>query len=152
MSEGSAQQTSESAACGMAVADVEATRDACVTKQTRGKYKSSLNDMAKWIRKSRDVEDGTLSGYWSAIKDQYRVRRLALPPKYGDGMQQLFSGMKRLEADSDQISNPKTSGKQSLTYSLFQKLCKETLELGDDQFLIKAYKLSILWLKMMALV
>ncbi|ETO58966.1 hypothetical protein F444_22657 [Phytophthora nicotianae P1976] len=58
-------------------------------------------------------------------------------------MQQLFSGMKRLEADSDQISNPKTSGKQSLTYSLFQKLY---------QFLIKAYKLSILWLKMMALV
>ncbi|ETL86123.1 hypothetical protein L917_14426 [Phytophthora nicotianae] len=51
MSEGSAQQTSESEACGMAVADVEATRDACVTKQTRGKYKSSLNDMAKWIRK-----------------------------------------------------------------------------------------------------
>ncbi|ETO68238.1 hypothetical protein F444_14913 [Phytophthora nicotianae P1976] len=189
MREGSAQHTSESAACGMAVADVEAIRDACVTKQTRGKYKSSLNSIVKWIRKelakvdhntnrffdssgelnlmeftppyfeqflvykSRDVKDGTLSGYRSAIKDLHRVRCLALPPEYGDGMKQLFSGMKRIEANSDQISNPKTSGKQPLTYSLYQKLCKETLELGDgDQFLFKPYKFIILWLKMMALV
>ncbi|KUG01951.1 hypothetical protein AM587_10001959 [Phytophthora nicotianae] len=154
----------------MAIADVEAIRDACVTKETRGKYKSSLNGIAKWIRKelakvdhntdrffdssgelnlmeftppyfeqflvykSRGVKAGTLSGYRSAIKDLYRVRRLALPPEYGDGMKQLFSGMKRMEADSDQISNPKTSGKQPLTYSLYQKLCKETLELGDGGF------------------
>ncbi|ETP28071.1 hypothetical protein F442_22643 [Phytophthora nicotianae P10297] len=160
MREGSAQHTSESAACGMAVADVEAIRDACVTKQTRGKYKSSLNGIAKWIRKElakvdhntnrffdsngelnlmeftppRGVKAGTLSGYRSAIKDLYRVRRLALPPEFGDGMKQLFSGMKRIEANSDQISNPKTSGKQPLTYSLYQKLCKETLELGDGGF------------------
>ncbi|ETI30072.1 hypothetical protein F443_22808 [Phytophthora nicotianae P1569] len=179
MGEGSAQHTSESAACGMAVADVEAIRYACVTKQTRGEYKSSLNSIVKWIRKelakvdhntnrffdssgelnlmeftppyfeqflvykSRDVKAGTLSGYRSAIKDLYRVRRLALPPEFGDGMKQLFSGMKRIEANSDQISNPKTSGKQPLTYSLYQKLY---------QFLFKPYKFIILWLKMMALV
>ncbi|ETL46555.1 hypothetical protein L916_03570 [Phytophthora nicotianae] len=35
----------------MAVADVGTIRDACVTNQTRGKYKSSLNGIAKWIRK-----------------------------------------------------------------------------------------------------
>ncbi|ETN03998.1 hypothetical protein PPTG_15363 [Phytophthora nicotianae INRA-310] len=179
MREGSAQHTSESAACGMAVAGVEAIRDACVTKQTRGKYKSSLNSIVKWIRKelakvdhntnrffdssgelnlmeftppyfeqflvykSRDVKAGTLSGYRSAIKDLHRVRCLALPPEFGDGMKQLFSGMKRIEANSDQISNPKTSGKQPLTYSLYQKLY---------QFLFKPYKFIILWLKMMALV
>ncbi|ETO59133.1 hypothetical protein F444_22493 [Phytophthora nicotianae P1976] len=48
-----------------------------------------------------------------------------------------------MEADSDQISNPKTSGKQPLTYSLYQKLY---------QYLFKPYKLNILWLKTMALV
>ncbi|ETK93132.1 hypothetical protein L915_03628 [Phytophthora nicotianae] len=33
--------------------------------------------------------------------------------------------MKRMKANSDQISNPKTSGKQPLTYSLYQKLYKK---------------------------
>ncbi|EGZ22321.1 hypothetical protein PHYSODRAFT_490612 [Phytophthora sojae] len=151
-------------------ADVEAIRDACVTKQARGKYKSSLNGITKWIRselakedkniarfsnadvdtnlseftpsvferflmfKSASVKTATLSGYRSAIKDLYRVKHVALPPEYGDDMKQLFSGMKRMEADQDQTSTPKKLGKQPLTYSLYKELCNSTLVAGDGGF------------------
>ncbi|KAE9117468.1 hypothetical protein PF006_g18805 [Phytophthora fragariae] len=137
MSDGSSQ-SARAPAHSSSRADVEAIRDACVTKQTRGKYKSSLNGIKNWIRnevakvdentarffdadddlnltdftpsvfeqflvyKSSYVKTATLSGYRSAIKDLYRVKRLALPPEYGDDMKQLFSGMKRIEADQDQ--------------------------------------------------
>ncbi|KAG9399898.1 hypothetical protein AC1031_022022 [Aphanomyces cochlioides] len=76
----------------------------------------------------------TLSGYRSAIKDLYRVQRIALPPEYGPDMTQFFSGMKRLEAEHDQTSTPKLSGKQPLTYSLYITLCKRTLGLSDGGF------------------
>lgn len=61
------------------------------------------------VYKSNLVKTGTLSGYRSAIDDLYRVNRVALPPEYGDGRKQLFSSMKRIEADRDQTAYPRTS-------------------------------------------
>ncbi|ETP53246.1 hypothetical protein F442_01765, partial [Phytophthora nicotianae P10297] len=111
MSGGSSQPT------GGAASDVEAIHDAGVSKHTRVKYKSSLNGIKRWIVEELSKEDAntsrffeehdelrflvykrssvktaTLSGYRSAIKDLYRVKRLASPTEYGDGMKQLFSG------------------------------------------------------------
>ncbi|ETI55422.1 hypothetical protein F441_01864 [Phytophthora nicotianae CJ01A1] len=54
MSGGSSQPTVGTAS------DVEAVRDACVSKHTRVKYKSSLNGIKRWI-----VED--LSKYDSLV-------------------------------------------------------------------------------------
>lgn len=150
--------------------DVEAIRDACVSTQTRHKYRSSINGIKKWIQnelakedsntsrlfdhegelnlleftpnlfekflvhKSSSVKTGTLSGYRSAIKDMYRAKRFKPPAEYGDDLKQLFSGMKRIEADNDQTTNPKNSGKQALTYYLYKTLCKATLEVNDGGF------------------
>ncbi|ETI30286.1 hypothetical protein L917_05368 [Phytophthora nicotianae] len=49
-------------------------------------------------------------------------------------MKQPFSGLKRIEADNDQISTPKSSGKQPLTYSRYSELCLETLNINDGGF------------------
>lgn len=69
-----------------------------------------------------------------AIKDLYRVKRLALPTEYGDKMKQFFSGMKRLEAEDNQTSTPKNSGKQPLTFSLYKTLCVKTMAMNDGGF------------------
>ncbi|ETP25317.1 hypothetical protein F441_01788 [Phytophthora nicotianae CJ01A1] len=153
MSDGSSQPT------GGAASDVEAIHDAGVSKRTRVKYKSSLNGIKRWIVKELSKEDAntgrffeehdelrflvykrssvktaTLSGYWSAIKNLHRVKRLASPTEYGDGMKQLFFRLKRIEADNDQISTPKSSGKRPLTYSRYSELCLETLKINDGGF------------------
>ncbi|ETK90741.1 hypothetical protein L915_05540 [Phytophthora nicotianae] len=49
-------------------------------------------------------------------------------------MKQPFSGLKRIEADNDQISTPKSSGKQPLTYSRYSELCLETLNINGGGF------------------
>ncbi|KAG3126248.1 hypothetical protein PI126_g22411 [Phytophthora idaei] len=84
------------------------------------------------VYKRRGARTVTLRGYRSAIKDLYRLKRIALPVEYGYDMKQLFSGMKRLEAGLNQSSTPKTSGKQPLTYSLYNELCESTLTLRDS--------------------
>ncbi|KAG3094196.1 hypothetical protein PI124_g9537 [Phytophthora idaei] len=80
------------------------------------------------------AKSATLSGYRSAIKDLYRLKRIVLPVEYGDDMKQLFSGIKRLEAERNQCSSPKNSGKQPLTFSLYKELCSSTLTRGDGGF------------------
>ncbi|KAG6942888.1 hypothetical protein JG688_00017869 [Phytophthora aleatoria] len=45
----------------------------------------------------------------------------------------VFWGLKRLQADKYQ-SGPKDSGKDPLPYSLYQQLCKATLQLQDASF------------------
>ncbi|KAF1774352.1 hypothetical protein GQ600_19737 [Phytophthora cactorum] len=47
------------------------------------------------------AKSATPSGYRSAIKDLYRLKRIVLPVEYGDDMKQLFSGIKRLEAEQN---------------------------------------------------
>jgi hypothetical protein len=86
------------------------------------------------VYESDYVKTGTLSGYRSAIKDLYRGQRVNLPPEYGDGMAQLVSGMKRIEAEHDQTSAPKTSGKQPFTYFLYKSLCNSTFTANDGGF------------------
>ncbi|OWZ12354.1 hypothetical protein PHMEG_00014504 [Phytophthora megakarya] len=123
------------------VPDAKTIRDACISTETRKKYNGNINGIKRWIRNELSKEDSntdrffdetddinlmeftpgffekflvykrsiarsvTLSGYRSAIKDLYRLNRIALP---------LFSGLKRLEADQNQSSSPKTSGNNHL--------------------------------------
>lgn len=75
------------------------------------------------VYKRRSAKSGTLSGYRSAIKDLYRLKRIPLPTEYGDDLKQLFLCIKRLEEDQNQSSSPKTPGKQPLTYSRYKELC-----------------------------
>ncbi|KAG6965689.1 hypothetical protein JG688_00007091 [Phytophthora aleatoria] len=89
------------------------------------------------VYKRRGARTATLGGYRSAIKDLYRLKRIALPVEYGDDMKQLFSGMKRLEAELNQSSTPKTSGKQPRTDSLYNELCESTLMLCDSDFSVE---------------
>ncbi|KAG6957073.1 hypothetical protein JG688_00011142 [Phytophthora aleatoria] len=53
------------------------------------------------------AKSATLSGYRSAIKDLYRLKRIVLPVEYGDDMKQLFSGIKRLEAEQTSVVRPR---------------------------------------------
>ncbi|OWZ13836.1 hypothetical protein PHMEG_00012775 [Phytophthora megakarya] len=69
-----------------------------------------------------------------AIKDLFRLKRIALPVEYGEKMKQLFSGLKRLEANLNQSSSPKTLEKQPRTFSLYQGLCKSTLTCNGSGF------------------
>ncbi|KAG2866592.1 hypothetical protein PC113_g2670 [Phytophthora cactorum] len=72
----------------------------------------------------RDMaKSATLTEYRSAIKDLCRLKRIVLPVEYGDDMKQLYSGIKRLEAEQNQSSSPKNSNKQPLTFSLYKELC-----------------------------
>jgi hypothetical protein len=86
------------------------------------------------VRKRRTAKSVTLSGYRSAIKDLYRLEGIKLPVEYGDSMKQLFSGIKRLEAEQNQSSTPKTSGKQPLTYSMYENICDTSLVRNDSGF------------------
>ncbi|EGZ13112.1 hypothetical protein PHYSODRAFT_512814, partial [Phytophthora sojae] len=86
------------------------------------------------VYKRSTVKSATLSGYRSAIKDLYRLKRAALPVEYGDDMKQFFSRCKRLEAEQNQSSSPKHSGKQPLTFTLYKELCWSTLERNDGGF------------------
>jgi len=86
------------------------------------------------VYKRSRAKSVTLSGYRSAIRDFYRLKRVALPVEYGDDMKQYFSGIKRLEADQLQSSSPKNSGKQPLTYSLYKELCESTLSRNNSGF------------------
>ncbi|KAG3089127.1 hypothetical protein PC121_g4325 [Phytophthora cactorum] len=71
----------------------------------------------------RDMaKSATLTEYRSAIKDLCRLKRIVLPVEYGDDMKQLYSGIKRLEAEQNQSSSPKNSNKQPLTFSLYKEL------------------------------
>ncbi|KAG2940785.1 hypothetical protein PC118_g2940 [Phytophthora cactorum] len=80
----------------------------------------------------RDMaKSATLTEYRSAIKDLCRLKRIVLPVEYGDDMKQLYSGIKRLEAEQNQSSSPKNSNKQPLTFSLYKELCSSTLTRSD---------------------
>ncbi|ETL77510.1 hypothetical protein L917_21548, partial [Phytophthora nicotianae] len=46
-------------------------------------------------------------------------------------METSFFRLKRIEADNDRISTPKSPGKQHLTYSRYSELCLETLNIND---------------------
>ncbi|ETL36520.1 hypothetical protein L916_11511 [Phytophthora nicotianae] len=64
MSGGSSQLT------GGAASDVEVIRDACVSKRTRVKFKSSLNGIKRWIVEELSKEDantGSVSWYTNAV-------------------------------------------------------------------------------------
>lgn len=76
----------------------------------------------------------TLGGYRSAIKNQYRIKRMALPAKYGEELTTFFSGLKRIQGDDLQSGSARTSGKMPLTYSLYEKVSCETLRLNDGGF------------------
>ncbi|KAG4223507.1 hypothetical protein PC116_g28027 [Phytophthora cactorum] len=76
----------------------------------------------------------TLSGYRSALKDEYRQKRLDLPSEYLDDLTTFFRGLKRVEADNDQAGGERKPGKEPLTFSLYTELAERTLSLKDNGF------------------
>ncbi|OWY97843.1 LOW QUALITY PROTEIN: hypothetical protein PHMEG_00031525 [Phytophthora megakarya] len=84
--------------------------------------------------KRAQAQSATLSGYRSAIKDLYRLKRIPMPDEYGDDMKRFFSGIKRMEAELNHTNSPRNSGKQPLTYSLCKSLCEATLKRNDSGF------------------
>uniref|UniRef100_K3WGF4 Uncharacterized protein n=1 Tax=Globisporangium ultimum (strain ATCC 200006 / CBS 805.95 / DAOM BR144) TaxID=431595 RepID=K3WGF4_GLOUD len=59
------------------------------------------------------------------MKGLYQRNTLELPPEYGEGMETLFSDLKRLETARDQSGVAEESGKRPLTYSLYEQLHAE---------------------------
>nr|CAI72257.1 hypothetical protein PI35.0080 [Phytophthora infestans]CAI72348.1 hypothetical protein PI49.0560 [Phytophthora infestans] len=86
------------------------------------------------LEKRKTVTINTLNSYRSAIKDLYRRKEVPLPEAYDKQMATFFSGLKRLQAARFQSGAPKESGKDPLPYSLYQQLCKATLERQDAGF------------------
>ncbi|OWZ08853.1 LOW QUALITY PROTEIN: hypothetical protein PHMEG_00018539 [Phytophthora megakarya] len=122
--------------------DADAIRDACISQETRKKYTGSINGIKKWIKLELTKADPDIAQFFDVTGDIdlrnqryiYRLKRIALPVEYGDGMKQLFSGFRRREAEQNQSSSPKTSGKQPLTYSLYAELYKAALLRSDGGF------------------
>ncbi|KAE9018187.1 hypothetical protein PF004_g6413 [Phytophthora fragariae] len=52
------------------------------------------------------------------MKDLYRRNNVPVPDEYGEGMKTLFSGIKRLQAETEQTADVRSSGMRALTYSL----------------------------------
>ncbi|OWZ17623.1 hypothetical protein PHMEG_0008407 [Phytophthora megakarya] len=74
--------------------NAKAIRNACISSETRKKYKGNIYVIKRWIRnelsKRTIARSGTLSGYQSEIKDLYRAKRIALPEEYGGCWDQGF--------------------------------------------------------------
>ncbi|POM62610.1 LOW QUALITY PROTEIN: hypothetical protein PHPALM_28209 [Phytophthora palmivora] len=86
------------------------------------------------LEKRKKVRISTLNRYRSALKDLYRRKEVPIPVAYDKSMATFFSGLKRMQAAKYQASAPKESGKDPLPYSLYQQLCKTTLERQDTGF------------------
>ncbi|KAG6946967.1 hypothetical protein JG687_00016400, partial [Phytophthora cactorum] len=86
------------------------------------------------LEKRKTVTISTLNSYPSVVKDLYRRKEVPLPDAYEKQMATFFSGLKRLQAAKFQSGAPKESGKDPLPYSLYQPLCRVTLERQDAGF------------------
>ncbi|KAH9158466.1 hypothetical protein LEN26_002958 [Aphanomyces euteiches] len=87
-----------------------------------------------WSYQFTNNKPGTLTSYRSAIKDLYKRENRALPPQFDDDMKNIFQGMRRHHAEQTQSGGVKESGKRPLGYSLYQRLCVDTLSLFDGGF------------------
>ncbi|KAE9052354.1 hypothetical protein PR001_g597 [Phytophthora rubi] len=86
------------------------------------------------LAKRKDLKAVTLGGYRSAMKDLYRRNNVPVPDEYGEGMKTLLSGIKRLQVETEQTADVRSSGKRALTYSMYEKLCSTMLGRNDGGF------------------
>ncbi|KAG6974839.1 hypothetical protein JG688_00002857 [Phytophthora aleatoria] len=81
------------------VVDARAIRDACLSQETRTRFFGASDEinLAEFtpaffeqllVYKRGVARLATLSGYCSAIKDLYRLKRIVLPVEYGYDMKQ----------------------------------------------------------------
>ena len=93
--------------------------------------------------RSKQLSITTLSGYRSAVKDQYRQQRLAIPDAYDGDMKAFFSGLKRMQNDCLQKGSSKESGKQPMSYSMYNELSLICTKLPSPRFLSSNVSLII---------
>ncbi|POM80550.1 Hypothetical protein PHPALM_1599 [Phytophthora palmivora] len=87
------------------------------------------------LEKRKKVRISTLNSYRSALKDDlYRRKEVPIPVAYDKSMTTFFSGLKRMQAAKFQAGASKEPEKDPLPYSLYQQLCKTTLERQDTGF------------------
>jgi hypothetical protein len=86
------------------------------------------------LAERKDLKAVTLGSYRSAMKGLYRRNDVPVPAEYGEAMKTLFSGIKRLQADTEQNADVRSSGKRALTYSIYEKLCSTMLGRNDGGF------------------
>ncbi|KAG6944322.1 hypothetical protein JG687_00017930 [Phytophthora cactorum] len=127
------------------VIDAWAIPDACIPRETIKKCFDATVDLnlaeftpaffeQLFAYKRGVAKSATPSGYRSAIKDLYRLKRIALPLEYGDYIKQLYYGVKHLEAEQNQSRSPKNSSNQPLLFSLYKDLCSSTRTRNDGGF------------------
>ncbi|RLO00988.1 hypothetical protein DYB28_004928 [Aphanomyces astaci] len=97
-------------------------------------YNDFLDFLVWTVRNKPAIQPGTLSSYRSAIKNLYKDHNLAIPDEFGDDMKEVFSGLRKTIAQGLQSGRLKDSGKRALSWSTFQRLCTDSLLLGDGGF------------------
>ncbi|KAF0724833.1 hypothetical protein Ae201684P_020346 [Aphanomyces euteiches] len=86
------------------------------------------------LERRKHVTVSTLNGYSSAIKDLHRRNHIPLLAAYEKDFATFFSGLKRMQASKYQKGCPKESGKDPLPYSLYEELCRVTIQRHDGGF------------------
>lgn len=82
----------------------------------------------------KELTASSMGGYWSAMKDLYRTKRIDVPAAYEADMKTFFSGLKRIESSKIQRGDKKDTGKSAMTFSKYVEFCSKTLSLHDNGF------------------
>ncbi|KAF0754916.1 hypothetical protein AaE_005148 [Aphanomyces astaci] len=81
------------------------------------------------------VKASTMSGYRSAMRNYYKMQKVPLPSQFDGDIKDVFQGIRRITATSEQTTSVKDSGKRPLGYGAYDALCRTTILAMDAGFL-----------------
>ncbi|KAH9160268.1 hypothetical protein LEN26_001940, partial [Aphanomyces euteiches] len=91
-------------------------------------------EFIEWSVQTKNISVGTLSGYRSAIKSLYKDQRIAIPPGYDDDLMDVFSGIRRRNAQRLQDAEDNYTGKRPMSFAVFEFLAAKSILLPDGGF------------------
>ncbi|RHZ32693.1 hypothetical protein DYB31_008890 [Aphanomyces astaci] len=88
-----------------------------------------------WTMQNTAVKASTMSGYRSAMRNYYKMQQVPLPSQFHGDLKDVFQGIRRITATSEQTTSVKDSGKRTLGYGAYDALRRTTILAMDAGFL-----------------
>ncbi|RHY54550.1 hypothetical protein DYB38_008516 [Aphanomyces astaci] len=88
-----------------------------------------------WTMQNTAVKASTMSGYRSAMRNYYKMQKVPLPSQFDGDLKDVFQGIRRITATSEQTTSVKDSGKRTLGYGAYDALRRTTILAMDAGFL-----------------